>query len=56
MQHLPYTSEERFLAIDKPNLLPLPEKDFGIVSYTDLKVSPYCYIYLGRDKHNYSVP
>ena len=40
MQRLPYTREERFLAIDKPNLLPLPENDFEIISYTDLKVSP----------------
>lgn len=56
MQRLPYTREERFLAIDKPNLLPLPENDFEIISYTDLKVSPNCCIYLGRDRHYYSVP
>ena len=56
MQKHPYTREERFLAIDKPNLIPLPATDFEIVSYTDLKVSSNCCIYLGRDQHYYSVP
>lgn len=56
MQKHPYTREERFLAIDKPGLKPLPEKDFEIISYTDLKVSANCCIYLGRDQHYYSVP
>jgi len=56
MQQHPYTREERFLAVDKPNLLPLPEKDFEIRYYTDLKVAPNCCIYLGRDRHYYSVP
>ena len=51
-----YTREERFLAVDRPNLLPLPETDFEIRCYTDLKVSPNCCIYLGRDRHYYSVP
>ena len=35
LQKHPYTREERFLAIDKPNLMPLPECDFEIVSYAD---------------------
>ena len=56
MQQHPYTREERFLAVDRPNLLPLPETDFEIRCYTDLKVSPNCCIYLGRDRHYYSVP
>lgn len=56
MQRIPFTREERFLAIDKPNLRPLPNKDFEIVSYTDLKVSTNCCIYMGRDRHYYSVP
>lgn len=56
MQKNPYTREERFLAIDKPNLKPLPPTDFEIISYTDLKVSVNCCIYFGRDKHYYSVP
>lgn len=56
MQKHPFTREERFLAIDKPNLMPLPQTDFEIISYTDLKVSPNCCIYLGRDQHYYTVP
>ena len=56
MQKNPYTREERFLAIDRPNLKPLPEADFEIVSYTDLKVSSNCCVYLGRDQHYYTVP
>ena len=56
MQKHPYTREERFLAIDKHNLMPLPERDFEIVSYTDLKVSGNCCVYLGRDQHYYTVP
>lgn len=56
MQKHPFTREERFLAIDKPNLMPLPPADFEIISYTDLKVSPNCCVYLGRDQHYYTVP
>ena len=56
MQKNPYTREERFLAIDRPNLRPLPPTDFEIVSYTDLKVASNCCIYLGKDQHYYSVP
>ncbi len=56
MQHHPYSREERFLAVDKPGLLPLPQKRFEIKSYTDLKVGANCCIYFGRDKHYYSVP
>ena len=56
MQKNPYTREERFLAVDRPNLKPLPPEDFEIVSYTDLKVSSNCCVYLGRDQHYYSVP
>lgn len=56
MQKHPYTREERFLAVDRPNLMPLPDRDFEIVSYTDLKVSTNCCIYLGRDQHYYTVP
>lgn len=56
MQKNPYTREERFLAVDRPNLIPLPPCDFEIVSYTDLKVSSNCCVYLGRDQHYYTVP
>ncbi len=56
MQLHPYTREERFLSIEKPSLLPLPEKDFEIRYSTELTVQPNCCILLGRDKHYYSVP
>lgn len=56
MSKHPYTREERFLAVEKPNLKPLPQKDFEIISYADLKVSNNCCVYLGRDKHYYTVP
>ncbi len=36
--------------------MPLPDRDFEIVSYTDLKVSSNCCVYLGRDQHYYTVP
>jgi len=56
MQQHPFSREERFLAIEKPNLQPLPETDFDIKYYTDLQVMQNNCIYLGRDQHYYSVP
>ena len=56
MQQRPYSREEHFLAIEKPTLRPLPETDFEIRSYADLKVGINGCIYLGRDRHYYSVP
>ncbi len=56
MQQHPYSREEHFLAIEKPALKPLPAKEFEIKSYTNLKVGLNSCIYLGRDKHHYSVP
>lgn len=56
MQQSGYTREERFLSVEKPVLMPLPGKDFEIKSYASLKVGSNCCVYLGRDKHYYSVP
>jgi transposase len=56
MQRLPYSREEHFLATEKPALRPLPDTDFEIRSQTELKVGMNGFIYLGRDKHYYSVP
>ncbi len=56
MQTRPYSREERFLAVDRPNLLPLPPTDFEVRYYADLKVGQNCCVLLGRDKHYYSVP
>jgi hypothetical protein len=56
MQRLPYSREEHFLAVEKPALRPLPATDFEIISKTVLKVGMNGFIYLGREKHYYSVP
>ena len=56
MQRLPCSREEHFLATEKPALRPLPDTDFEIRSQTELKVGMNGFIYLGRDKHYYSVP
>ncbi|WP_454060739.1 IS21 family transposase [Elizabethkingia ursingii] len=56
MQQRPYSREEQYLALEKPALLPLPSKPFEIKSYSELKVGINGCIYLGRDKHYYSVP
>lgn len=56
MQNYGYSREERFLAIDKPNLMPLPETDFEIKYRASLKVQENNFVYLSRDKHSYSVP
>ncbi len=56
MQQKDYSRQEKFLADEKPLLGPLPETDFQIKYYTQLRVAPNNCIYLGRDKHYYSVP
>ena len=56
MQQKDYSREEKFLAEEKQTLSPLPETAFEIKYYTDLRVATNNCIYLGRDKHYYSVP
>lgn len=56
MQRMPYTREERFLSIDKPNLKPLPATPFEIKYRTRLTVLPNSHVYMGRDRAYYSVP
>ena len=56
MQQRPQTREELFLAIEKPNLSPLPKERYEVKFYTNLLVKENCCIYLGRDMHYYSVP
>jgi transposase len=56
MQGRPYSREEQFLAIDKTKLRPLPVDKFEVKRRTELKVMTNGCIYLGRDKHYYSVP
>ena len=58
MQKRPYTREERFHAMEKPLLQPLPEAVFEMRCYADLKVQSNCFVELRHDKttHFYSVP
>ncbi len=55
MQQKPYSREEKFLADEMELLKPLPAEDFQVKYYADLKVGLNNCIYLGRDKHYYSV-
>jgi len=56
MQQKDYCREEKFIAEEKHLLKPLPKEDFEIKHYKDLKVAKNNHIYLGCDKHHYSVP
>ena len=56
MQQYSCTREERFLAIDKPNLRPLNSNPYQVEYETLLTVGSNSHVYLGRDKHYYSVP
>jgi transposase len=55
MQNRDYSRMEKFLAEEKQLLLPLPATQFEKKYYTELHVGPNNHIYLGRDKHYYSV-
>ena len=56
MQQKEYSREEKYIAEEKQILSPLPAADFEIKYYADLRVAVNNCIYLGRDKHYYSVP
>lgn len=56
MQQKTYCREERFLSDEKQKLKPLPDKDFELKYYKEYKVAKNNHIYLGTDKHYYSVP
>jgi transposase len=56
MQQKPYSREEKFLAEEKELLRELPAEGFELKFYTELRVAQNNCIYLGRDKHYYSVP
>lgn len=56
MQQKEYCREEKFLADEKHTLLPLPAEPFEIKYYREHKVAKNNHIYLGMDKHYYSVP
>ncbi|MDR0429425.1 MAG: IS21 family transposase [Tannerellaceae bacterium] len=56
MQQKGYSREEKFLAEEKASLSDLPQTAFELKYYTKLRVASNNCIYLGRDKHYYSVP
>lgn len=56
MQQKDYCREEKFLSDEKHTLKPLPAERFEIKSYKELKVAKNNHVYLGCDKHYYSVP
>jgi len=56
MQQKPWCREEKFLAEEKKLLLPLAVEKFEIKSYNELLVAKNNHIYLGENKHYYSVP
>lgn len=56
MQQKDYSREEKFLAEEKKVLKKLPDNPFELKYYTELRVASNNHIYLGRDKHYYSVP
>lgn len=56
MQQRPYSREEHFRSHEKKMLKALPDTSFEVQYDTELTVSTNCCIYLGRDKHYYSVP
>ena len=56
MQRTGYSRQEKFLADEQHLLGALPKTAFEVKYYTDLRVGNNNHIYLGRDKHYYSVP
>lgn len=56
MQQYNATREERFLALEQPALKPLNVGPYLIEYETELTVINNSHVYLGRDKHYYSVP
>lgn len=56
MQNRSYCRQERFISNEKHLLGKLPTGHFELKHYTELKVDDNGHIYLGRDRHSYSVP
>lgn len=56
MQQKDYCREEKFLSDEKNILKPLPESNFEIKYYKQLKVAKNNHVRLTQDKHYYSVP
>ena len=56
MQQKDYCREEKFQAEEKHKLKQLPQSDYEVKYYNELTVAKNNHIYLGNDKHYYSVP
>ena len=56
MQEHPYTREERFHAMERGELLPLPEHIYEVKYTRAVTVSPEGEVKLSEDKHYYTVP
>ena len=56
MQEHPYTREERFHAMERGGLLPLPEHIYEVKYTSTVMVSPEGEVKLSEDKHYYTVP
>lgn len=56
MQGCDYSRIERFLAVEKSELLPLPPERYQMKRHAVLTVAPNSFIQLGRERHHYSVP
>lgn len=56
MQQKPHTRQELFLASEKPVLKPLPASPFELEYQQPARVQQNNYVYLGKDRHYYSVP
>ena len=56
MQQRPYCREEHFLSEEKHLLQALPQTCFELKHYREYKVAQNNHVFLGQDKHYYSVP
>lgn len=56
MQQKDYCREEKFLSGEKHTLKPLPGERFEVKTHKELTVAKNNHVYLGCDKHYYSVP
>ena len=55
-QGLDYSRQERFEAIEKKKLKPLPPAIYELKEFAKAKVQKNAHVRLGKDKHYYSVP
>jgi len=55
-QRISMSRHERFIALEKPVLTPLPAEPFVVKHITYSKVQKNYHVYLGEDRHYYSVP